>query len=233
MKRVSFLALAFVLVMAVGSAAMPQKAEAFYETRKTGNKVDLYYQSKIAKNDSYRLRAVYTGPIDPDNNGDYSIRWVWSVCGNVYRSTDVDNGKTTDYTYKFGTTGSCRVYVKAIYTENPRSSSPVITQRSAVAFAKVLPVYSTSVSISGAPPTAKVGQVFWMSSSYKGTYEYIKWDWRTSGACKGVMTNYNPETKIGETGDSVGTCKVKLTLNVYQTDRVLRKTVYKQVPIVK
>jgi hypothetical protein len=196
-----------------------------------GTNISLERQEVVAKSDKVLLEAKFFNAMDAD-----SYKWNWDICGT--KSTSTTSTWYTKKNFTFKNVGNCVVKVdgQAVYNAeiiNGQPTDAVIIPGYVSNTVNVLPVQNVAVVISG-PSTAKVGQTFWLESAYTGAtnFNLITWNWSSKGVCKGTSGAYGSlTTKIGETGDSVGTCTKTLNLRVEFPDKVIKGTAVKNIAI--
>lgn len=192
-----------------------------------GNNISLERQEVVAKGDKVMLEAKFFGAMDAD-----SYVWNWDVCGTKSTSTGTNWYASKNYTAK--NVGNCVVKVEgqAIYEVESiggEVGDGVIILGDVSDTLTVLPSETIAVNISG-PSSASVGQLFWLEpvASFPAGYNVIRLNWKASGACKGSSES---TTKIGETGESKGTCTMTLNLRAEYPNKVLKGVAVKSITI--
>lgn len=195
-----------------------------------GKNISLERQEVVAKSDKVMLEAKFFGAMDAD-----SYVWNWDVCGTKSTSTGTNWYASKNYNAK--NVGNCVVKVEgqAIYEAEiigGEMGDGVIVLGDVSDTVSVLPSETVFVNISS-PVSAKVGQLFWLESSYNGLsgYNVLRWNWKAGGACKGSSESNMLTTKIGETGDKKGTCTMTLNLRVEYPDKVVKGVAVKSITI--
>lgn len=224
------------VIMALVLVTIPflgiNEAQAFTKYKRTvGYNISLERQEVVAQTDKVLLEAKFFSSQDAD-----SYKWDWDICGK--KSTTTTSTWYAKKNFTFKNVGNCVVKVdgQAIYNAEMINGQPtdgVIIPGTVSDTVKVLPVQNVTVVVSG-PSTAKVGQTFWLESAYTGAtnFNLITWNWTSKGVCKGTSGSYGKlTTKIGETGDSVGTCTKTLDLRVEFPDKVIKGTGVKNIAI--
>jgi hypothetical protein len=196
------------------------EANAFTKYKRTeGYNISLERQEVVAKTDKVLLEAKFFNAKDAD-----SYKWNWDICGKKFTTSTSTWYAKKNFTFK--NVGTCIVKVdgQAIYDAEIINGEPtdgVIIPGSVSDSINVLPVENFNVVIYG-PSSAKVGQVFWLSSNFTGGHS-----WRSTGACKGSSSGSN----IGETGDKKGTCTVTLNVRKELPDKVIKGSTVKNITI--
>ncbi len=198
--------------------------------RAVGYNMTLERQSVVGKGDKLSLEAKFFNSQNAD-----SYKWNWNICGTKSTTTTTTWYAKKNFTFK--NVGNCVVTVdgQAIYEAKMVNGQPtdgVIIPGTVTDTVNVLPSETVTVNIAG-PSSAKVGQTFWLESAYSGASNYNKlnWKWSSKGVCKGTSEWGQPTTKIGETGDSKGTCTKTLNLRVEYPNKVVKGVAVKNISI--
>lgn len=201
-----------------------------YKTTR-GTNISLSRQEVVAKGDRVRFQASFLDTTEADK-----YIWNWDVCGKKATTTT-----TTSYvirTYLMKKVEGCTVKIdgEAYYYPDDIGTEPgdiTITPGTVTDAINVLPSEEVKINISG-PSSAKVGETFWLESSYNGPtgYSWLNWRWQAQkSACKGSSEWLKPTTKIGESGDKKGTCIKTLTLRVEYPNKVVKGEATKKITI--
>lgn len=226
--QVAILAIMLVTLPFLGIHEVNALGVKYKNTR--GNNISLERQEVVAKGDKVMLTAKFFSDMEAD-----SYIWNWDICGTKSTLTTTTWYLTKNYTMKNVSTCVVKVDGQAIYeaeTVGGEIGDGVIIVGSVTDTITVLPSESIVVNISSLS-SANVGQLFWLESLYSGPsgYSVLRWNWKASGACKGSSESYMLTTKIGETGDKKGTCKMTLNLRVEYPNKVVKGVAVKNITI--
>lgn len=223
--QVVILAIMLVTISSLGIQGAHAFGVRYKNTR--GTNLSVERQEVVAKGDKVMITGKFFNNLDAD-----SFVWNWDICGTKSIATGTDWFMTKNYTMK--NIGTCVVKVdgQAIYdAENigGEMGDGVIIMGVVSDTITVLPSETIAVNITG-PSSASVGQLFWLEpvASFPTGYNVLRLTWKASGACKGSSES---TTKIGETGDSKGTCTMKLNLRVEYPNKVLKGVAVKTITI--
>ena len=153
--------------------------------RDRGYGISLERQLVVGKGDKVLIEAKFFNSQNAD-----SYKWDWNICGN--KSTTTTSTWYAKKNFTFKTLGNCEVKVdgQAIYEPeivNGQPTDGVIIPGTVSDIVNVLPSETYTVNIIG-PSSAKVGQTFWLESTYNGAtnYDHLNWKWTSKGVCKGT-----------------------------------------------
>lgn len=164
------------------------------------------------------------------------VQWSWDVCGTK-QTLPVGTATYSEKTVRMNKANNCKVVVTAALYPVGKVAIPVVGITDNV---PVLPVQIVPVTLTG-PSSANVKQTFWMEASHsqplsvKGSK--TQWEWKPSGVCntngqaQGAFVTGGRSSQIGTKGESKGTCKMTVTLNIYEAGYILRGTAVKNIAI--
>lgn len=207
------------------------KVEAYTNYKKTvGYSISLERPEVVAKGDKVSIEAKFFNAMNAD-----SYTWNWNVCGK--KSTTTTNTWYTSKRIPTKKVGNCVISVdgEALYKGQIVGSEigdGVIVPGSVTDTVNILPVENVSVMISG-PTTAKVGEIFWLESTYSGpmNFNVINWKRTSSGVCKGSGESFTATSKWGKIAKSKGKCSETLNLRVEYANKVVKGTAVQNITI--